>query len=500
MLLPLLTEARYRLDHCEFWRVAESIRTRVAPDSNTWHQLHHEECLWALTVQDYSTLEEKLNRWIVSDCDAMWALRKSALFADMGAYDTAVELAEVTLVGLEQQFSRNSSRAQVNSRLAWALQWRMGVETQKRWSTTAVDSPDVQPILDRWSQLARYECDTRSEWRQFGQEVRDVRSPQPRGSLMPRPHRRHILRMDEYGRYRHARRSVRMIELAGIPSRITGVTMAGESLRKVAEAMAGLGAEYTLPIALRATADSSSKFLERVLSPGNVAVLDQNDADRIIEITQRGRDFRLASAQGSGPETMAMCHQAATNIEALARCISRACADKAISVFRWAVQYGSSVHFRANYSLWRSVETLWRRAWQAIPPRDRHGLLMELLSSSTLDGLSVSEYGDPSEVVTLHDATLSQEERHDARWSDCVQSLIEALRSGGNAREKAAKPDEMDARCQSLESIGAERNGYRPVGYAVSRRKWTSRANEAIRLCTSKHARAGRWNSGDDLS
>ena len=438
VLLPLLTDARYRLDHTEFRQLADQIRPAVVNGSDAWHRFLYEECLWAFAIQEFRILEENIARWRTDECDAMWALRKAALLADMGAPQKALELAASTLTTLEEGYGRDRNRIDVVSRLAWGLQWRMGAETQKYWSTEASGSPDIEPIRDLWSQLARHGCDVPSEWSLFEKEVREVRSPRPRGSLMPQPHRRHILRMDEYGRYRHAHRAVRMIELTGIPSGLPGVSIAAGTFGKTAEAMAGLGAEHTLSIALRASDQSPVKLLARVLSPGNVAILDQSDADRIIESMERGRDYRLEHAEGSPREAKAMSAQAAKNVHALARCIPRARGDKARSVFLWAVRYGTSEHFRVDYSLWDSVEVLWERAWQAIPPEDRGRLLIEIMSSSTLDDLSVSSYGDPAVVVTRYAATLRREELADARWPECVEELVQALRKGGNARERAA--------------------------------------------------------------
>ena len=438
VLLPLLADARYRLDHTEFRQLADQIRPAVVNGSDAWHRLLYEECLWAFAIQEFRILEENIARWGTDECDAMWALRKAALLADMGAPRRALELAASALSTLEEDYGRDPNRIDVVSRLAWGLQWRMGAETQKYWSTEASGSPDIEPIRDLWSQLARNGCDAPSEWRLFEQEVREVRSPRPRGSLMPQPHRRHILRMDEYGRYRHAHRAVRMIELTGIPSGLPGVSIAAGTFRKTAEAMAGLGAEHTLSIALRAGDQSSVKLLARVLSPGNVAVLDQSDADRIIESMERGRDYRLEHAEGSRREAKSMSAHAAKNVHALARCISRAREDCARSAFLWAVRYGTSEHFRVDYSLWDSVQMLWERAWQAIRPGDRIGLLIEIMSSSTLDDLSVSSYGDPAVVVTRYAATLRREKLDDARWAECVEGLLRALRKGGNARERAA--------------------------------------------------------------
>ena len=438
LLLSVLTEARFQFDEDQFREVSEKLEGRVPDGTDAWHQFHHERCLWALTTHSFEELEDLLDDWTMDSGDRIWSIRKAAVLADMDAYVQAFELAEKSVVELEDLTEQTTSVANM-SRLAWALQWRMARETQKLWDPRNRETANYQGILDRWVQLAQYECDVRSEWQRFEQAVETVRTPAPAGSLSPPPHRRDVLRMDEYGRYRHAYRAVRMIELAGLPSRIPGVKMAADTLRKTAEALASLGADHAFPVAVRAGSDCSPGGFGAVLSPGNLAILEQRVADRIVETLERGRDYRLTQEQGSGLEGRTGAEEAAANIDALSRCMPRAGDEKAKANFRWAVEYSGRYGHHAGHNMRKMVRALWRESWRSISPASRFDLLFDLLSSSTLDTLAISDFGDPADVLTEHDLPLRRGERRAAEWSSCVAGLINALGRGDGAREHAAR-------------------------------------------------------------
>ena len=438
LLLSMLTEARCQFEEEQFFDVSEKVAVWLIRGTDPWHRFQHEQCLWALTVQAFDELQDRLDDWSIDGDDRFWAIRKAAILADMGAYKQAFELAEGSVVELEERAGKMVDVASF-SRLAWALQWSMARETRKLWEREEKGPANYQVILDRWTQLAQYECDVGSEWQRFEQAVETIRTPPPAGSLSPPPHRRDVLRMDEYTRYRHAYRAVRMIELAGLPSRIPGVRMAAGTLRKAAEAMASLGADHAFPVAVRAGSDCSPGGFGAVLSPGNLAILEQRVADRILETLERGRDYRLTQEQGSGLEGRTGAEEAAANIDALSRCMPRAGDERAKANFRWAVEYSGRYGHQAGHNVRRMARALWQESWRSTSPASRFDLLFDLLSSSTLDTLAISDFGDPADVLTEHDLPLRRGERRAAEWSSCVAGLVDALGRGDGARERAAR-------------------------------------------------------------
>ena len=438
LLLSQLTQARCQFDEDQFRDLVDKVEGSLVQGTDAWHQFQYENSLWTLTVQDFAALDGQLDRWSIDNGDRFWAIRKAAVLANMGAYEQAFELSERSLLELEELAGKTENTANI-SRLAWALQWRMARETQKLWDSQKNETPNTQGILDLWRQLAQYECDVRSEWQRFEQAVETVRTPASPGSLMPPPHRRDVLRMDEYARYRHAYRAVRMIELAGIPSRIPGVRMAAETLRKAAEAMAGLGADHAFPIAVRAASDCSPQGFRAVLSRGNMAILEQSVADRMMESLERGRDYRLTQGEDSGLGKSESAAEAAANIDALSRCMSRARDEKADAVFRWALEYSDKCGGQALDYVRGMVRALWQESWRSIRPTSRLDLLIELLSSSTLDTLTISDFGDPADVLAAQDAKLERGDHREMEWASCVADLVDALRRGDGGRERAAR-------------------------------------------------------------
>ena len=126
-------------------------------------------------------------------------------------------------------------------------------------------------------------------------------------------------------------------------------------------------------------------------------------------------------------------------MDALARCMSRAGNENAKATFRWALKCGTRDDLDLGFTARRMVQAVWYRSWLAISPSSKFDLLCELLSSSTLDDLSISEYGDPADVLPHDHVTLHRDKFSKAELSSCANNLIAALGRGGNARERASR-------------------------------------------------------------
>ena len=436
LLLSLLTEARFSFQPTRFSRATELLKYHWPVSTNAQNRFRHEEGLWFLAVQDFELLAERMTSWDVQNFDPIWAFRKAALLADLGQYTTAIDLAQRALSQLERDASRNTNVRNM-SRLSWALHWRMGTETAKWWESRFSWPLDHLPIFDKWSLFSRYNCDAYSEWKQFEGAVKSVRSPTPSGSLFPRPYTIQELRPDEYERYRCARRAVRMVELTGLPSRIRGITMASTVLEKCALAMSDLGVQHSLPIVNRAGSSRLDTLLS-VVSSGHVARLDSESATQVVQSLEKGRDHHLNQPPEKSMDDAVLTKKVSANVEALAWCVPRAGNEKAEELFRWALAYGNRKRARRHRSLWRSVQRLWRESWLAMTPQRRQEMMVEVLSSSTLEHLPLQDYGDPAEVALYADIPVGPDRGNNRAWSNCARSVAEALRLGGEARRRAA--------------------------------------------------------------
>ena len=434
--LSLLTDARFRFDYDEFGRLATDIKERNPTWTDFRHRLQHEQCLWSLSVQDFDQLRQHLDSWPVLDCDPIWALRKAALSADSGQYDAAMDLAERVLHLLERQ-AATTTDVRTMSPLSWALLWRLGKETVRWWATRFSGQPGYPRIFDKWAQSAQYECDSYSDWQQFKGAVKEILTPWPKNSMIPRPTSPEDLSMPDYHRYRAVRRAVRMTELAGFPARIHHVGMADEILQNAANAMAGLAVVQTLPIAMRTSGPKPAKMLSAVLTPGQVARLDQETTERIVQSLEQGRNHYLGQRLGAGNKDHFLADMACANIEALARVVSRASSEKAEELWRWAMAYGDRKHGAADFGLWESVPRLWQQSWKAIIPSRRRQLALEIVSSPTLEHPPKQHYGDPAEVLEYANPAIRREDYGDSEWTNCVKLLTAALYRGGESRKRA---------------------------------------------------------------
>ena len=411
--LSLLTEARFRFDDADFTRLATDIEKRNPTWTDFRHKLQQEQCLWALTVQDFGHLETRLKSWLVSDCDPIWMLRKAALYVDSGQHGEAMDLAEQALHQLERQAGR-ATDVRTMSRLSWALLWRHGKETEKWWTARFSGQSDYPPIFDKWSQFAHYECDAYTDWQQFKRAV-----------------------LDDRDRYCAAHRVVRMTELAGLPSRISYIGMAKAVLRNAANAMVGLAIEKTLPIAIRAGGSDPATMLSAILTPGQVARLDRKVTARMVQSLERGRDHYLRTLPGPRMEKQILANMACANVEALARLVSRAHPRKGKKLWKWAIRYRGRKHGGVDLRLWKSVENLRKASWDAITSSDRPALFLETVSSPLLEHPPIEDHADPTDILKHDEPSVRTGGYGEGAWAKCVVSLMNALYRGGEVRKRA---------------------------------------------------------------
>ena len=438
LLLSLLTEARFGFQLARVSEITDLWKSNRPTSTEAQNRFRHEEGLWLLTVQDFDLLSDRMKSWDVQNHDPIWTLRKAALLADSGQYATAIDLVQRVLPEIEMEATRNTNIRNL-SRLSWATQWRKGIKTEEWWNSEFSGQPNYPKIFDKWSQIAKYDCDAYTDLKQIEGAVEPVRSQAPEGLLFQRPHHVHELRFDEYRRYQHTRRAIRTLELGGLPCHFPSVAIAAGVLEKSAVAMSDLGVQHSLPIAIRAGGSNPDKMLSTILTSGHVARMDSDTAEQVIQSLEQGRDHHTNQRPGTYREGAVRTRRVSANVAALARCVPRAKSDKAEELFRWALAYGTRKNKNRDYSLWRSVRLLWQRSWTTINPQRRQEMLVEVLASPALEHIPLWQYDDPAEVAFNADITIDPKGGDDRAWEKCAHSVADALRLGEDARRRAAR-------------------------------------------------------------
>lgn len=109
ILLSMLRSFREHGDE-ENWnkKYEELVTIKSFLTDEQQEQLQWEECLHSFFQYEFQQLQQKLKKWNVSPDKPIWALRKSALYAELGEYDTALSLLQDSLSNLRQRMAHQT--------------------------------------------------------------------------------------------------------------------------------------------------------------------------------------------------------------------------------------------------------------------------------------------------------------------------------------------------------------------------------------------------------
>lgn len=109
ILLSMLRSFREHGDE-ENWnkRYEEIITIRSFLTDEQQEKLQWEKCLHLLFRYEFQQTKQQLREWRVSPDKTLWALRKAALCAELGEYNTALSLLQNSLSNLRQRLSRQT--------------------------------------------------------------------------------------------------------------------------------------------------------------------------------------------------------------------------------------------------------------------------------------------------------------------------------------------------------------------------------------------------------
>ena len=286
--LSLLTAARYRLDSKTFEDRLLAIEPYLEDDPDTRHRVHQERCLWALWSLDYESLAEHLERWQLSDGDAMWMVRKSALLRDIGKTAEADKLVKEALAKI-RALPRSDGNLTGPSQEGWAL-----------WSTR---SPDRYKNVDeRWRHLAPLKCDPSVDVYYLGRnlEVADADGTDvPNFDLGVQTRRSSLWATRQ--RHAVAYQSIRLTEVAGLPASIKNMNVAGSLLKGVAERLAVDDPGLAIRQILWTVTYDRDRALLRVLSRERIAACPQEEAKAPLRICTSADDTCDYSNRKDGP-------------------------------------------------------------------------------------------------------------------------------------------------------------------------------------------------------
>ena len=426
--LTLATDARHQLDEDLFNRRIETAMQFLDDNSDVGHRIHYERCLWSAWSLDFEALNSLLGAWNTENCDPMWMLRKAALLSEVGRDEEAVNLTEQAIVDI-RHFSVDERSVAGPSREGWAL-----------WST--INFENQSEIYKRWNELASRKCDA------YGERTHIANSLSTKGaSNSPPPFDLGTIRdgwnmrFASDNRRPRAFRAIRLSEVAGLPaatpesfpSRATGADL----LRSAAEHIVSFNPELAIRLVLRSCTYDQDESLMRVLSRNSLAQLSDDTVQMLVRDCMRVMNYSLSRG---------WVERVRVAVEVLSRLVSRLESDSSLNTFDYALEmYRNRTHqVMSHASIGPPLRNLLERTWKTLSQEDRTHKALDLLGAPIvgLDDFTVQipeRYPDPGQLVNGASRVQLPKRYGDneSEWQAIVALLLRALRTGGEARERA---------------------------------------------------------------
>lgn len=427
--LSLVTVARHRLDEGMFIRRIETATQFLDDNSDVGHRIHHERCLWAAMSLDFEALDGLLTDWDTENCDPIWMLRKASLLSEAGRDEEAVKLTEQAMADIHR-FPVDDRSVAGPSREGWAL-----------WST--IDNESRPEVLKRWNELASRNCDAYAEMTGITRTLSskgDSSKPPPFDLGTVRDG--WSIRFEFGNRLASAFRAIRLSEVAGLsvatpqafPPRASGANI----LQLASEHLVEFDPELAVRLVLRSCTYDKDESLMRVLSRNHLALLSDDAVQRLVRDCIRVIDYSLPRG---------WVERIRVAMEVLSRLVSRLGADFALETFEYAFEiYSKRQHLVLSHAwIGPPLRNLLSRSWKSLSQNQRTSRARDLLGAPIvgLNGFTVQiaeRYPDLGELVSEDSNIRLPDRGHDneVHWQEVIGLLVRALRTGGEARKRAA--------------------------------------------------------------
>ena len=358
-------------------------------------------------------------------------IRKAALLSELGRTDEAAGLIRTALT---KSRSQNPSNTDISSgsRESWAL-----------WSELTLENEQV--TRNRWTEFSTVKCDAMSEKdhikNAMGRSIQ--RNEAPDFDLGSRPRTRITftdVRMDPR---LPAYRAIRLSEVAGLPLTThhgdqIPIAVASDILKMAADDLASNSPELAVLLVLRSCTYDEDEVLKRVLSRIRVARMSGSVADKLAEACFRLIDYGLQQGWAD---------RVRVGMEVLSRLVVRMTPESALNVFDRSMHYYHNRQERIASHPWlsKALGNLLQRSWDTLPAKERTVRSLDVMAAAIVgvDGFQVSAFSwhpDPGQLLTGGGEQNLPERNNDNEdaWQNFAQLVVRGLKTGGEARRRAA--------------------------------------------------------------
>jgi tetratricopeptide (TPR) repeat protein len=435
--LILLRIAREERDRPSFERWVTFLKTSGNPGKDVVASIAYEESLWARDHLDYFALAKLV--LTIDGEDPAWKIRRAALHYELGEFDKAETLINEVLQEVRERYVRDRKSIWNISRLGWALFLARGA----RLNSVPPENDDPLIALNEWPDyFLRNKCLPWDELDELDRQISEEFRERAEGAQSERA-------LFDPGAYTTTVRfssslgwamndTLRLADIIGLPTMAGSVDVMRSRLSRAVELSTGYD-EGGLLRSIRIIKGPSDNLIEKVFGRVQVARMPFATVQRLIDVSWAAINFgRMRFATTAG------FHQPGFNdfwvdrlrvhVEVLSRLVVRLDGEQAIATFRKAVSLAHAADWR-YWALFEPLGNLLSRALLATPPRDRPGLLLDIVNLPLPDERGIQgQTGGPldewPEVMARLSARISGRGSDEAGFSARVAVLISKVLAG----------------------------------------------------------------------
>jgi hypothetical protein len=445
LALALARNARRSGDRSRFDQALLFLTPQCDHDAELRNAVAYEECLWDLAAGDLTGLVRRLDDWIPAHGEALWALRKAGLLAEMQDNARACALLEGTLAQIRRARRRDVDDLQSLSLEAWALFLALAYSGRGLSRRAPALSRDVPEPFERWRALAIVDCDALSDYRELKQLV-ETNEPQHPEIVEARG-----FDLDHYSLTRQLGRGpsssvlaacqmVMLAEFTGIPPAASHVKLFGDGLTAAAKILAPYEPWVASQLVTRIA--TGGDLLDDVFSRARIARLPERLIAPLRDAVVKRVAFGLTRIDTNGIryDGLAMVE---AGLEILSRVAVRLPARELRALFEDACSYYRSPVFRRmSMHLGIPLANLFKRILESMPLADLQDSLPLLFSlplpgegGGTIDEL---RWSDPvGKLPEWFNGAVNDPGVRSPAWESIVSHLLYAAR-GDIAVDRAA--------------------------------------------------------------
>jgi hypothetical protein len=479
IVLILLGIAREERDRSLFERWTVFLKTNASSDKDVLAAVAYEESLWARDHLNYSALET-LTPAIVGS-DPAWKIRRVALHYELGEFEKAGTLIREVLEEVRESFRRDRKSIWNISRLGWAQFVARGAGINSAWKQNEVHLI----AANEWPEyFARNKClpwDELEELdRQISAEYRQtVEGAESESALFePGTYTTTLRFSSSLGMALND--TLKVADTVGLPTTVGSVDVMRSRVSRAIE-LSSHHDETTFLRTIRILRGPSDKLIEIVFGRVQVARMPLATAKALIEILWRAIHFARTRFPSSTSFVRPGFNEFWVDrvrvfVEVLSRLVARLDRAEAIAAFRQAVSLAHAPDWK-YLVLFEPLGNLLSRALSAIPPRDRPGLLLEIVNLPLPDehGIQVQTGGPVDEwpeLMARLPGGIAGRGSNEAGFAARVAVLISKVMSGDSlTRGRAA------IRLSCLQRMGSLTP---EEGIAFGKAVWSKRESDSV--------------------